>query len=528
MNLSDISIHAWIQEYGIKNEKGDPLDFKDHLFLFDIYRDTSPNLVVMKAAQVGLSTLEVLKMLYEARQQKKDFIYTLPTDQDVQTFVGGKVNRIIAQNPILQQYTQDKDTIEQKQVGDSMIYFRGTFTARAAIMVAADRLIHDEKDSSKQDVIDAYEARLQHSKYKEKHTFSHPSVPGFGVDVEWQKSDQKHWFITCPSCKKQQYLSFPESINFNTKEFVCKKCSGVLSKEDRRKGKWIAKYNNREYSGYWVSLLMCPWVSASEIVDKYQSPQVTKDFFWNKILGLPYMGDTNTVTRETIMRNVSNAVNLQDEVVIGADSGLTKHYVLGNKDGIFHYGKTETWADIEVFLNRFPKSILLIDALPDLTRPRELREKYPGRVFLVHYARDRKTMELVRWGNNEEEGNVTVDRNRTIQMCVDEIVDNRWTFNGTPEEWENYTQHWLNIYRVQELDAMERPVFIWKKKNTEDHWVHASLYWRVGMSKFGSKEGQIIQPGNMDMKSSPIIMPDGSVENPRARIQPRDKDWRIA
>src|SRR3990167_6974919 len=194
--MRDKGIHSWIKTNELKNEKGDLIEFINHLFLYDIYADRSPYLCIMKAAQVGASTLEVVKNIYDAYKQKMDIIYILPTDQDVSTFVGGKVNRIIAQNPILHEYTKDKDTIEQKQIDNSMLYFRGSWTKKSEIMVTADRLVKDEKDSCKQDVLSDYQARLQHSKYRQEHTFSHPSVPGFGVDVEWQESDQKHWFIS--------------------------------------------------------------------------------------------------------------------------------------------------------------------------------------------------------------------------------------------------------------------------------------------------------------------------------------------
>ena len=116
--LSDISIHSFIREHNIKNEVGLPIDFKSHAFLFDIYRDFSPKLCVIKAAQVGMTTAEIIKKLWGIKMMGIDGIYCLPTDSDVNTMVGSKVNRIIAQNPILQEWTKDKDSIEQKQIGN--------------------------------------------------------------------------------------------------------------------------------------------------------------------------------------------------------------------------------------------------------------------------------------------------------------------------------------------------------------------------------------------------------------------------
>src|SRR3990167_3857768 len=245
------TIHTWLQT-GIRNEKGDLIEFEDHPFLFDIYTDTAQYLTIMKAAQVGLSTASILKNHYDAKRYKLDIIYTLPTDTDVRTFVGGKVNRIIANNKSMLADVADKDSIEQKQVGNSMIYFRGSWTKKAAIMVTADRLVHDEKDSSKLDIIADYQARTQHSKFKQTHTFSHPSLPETGVHADWLQSDQKHWFVTCPHCKFEQFLNWDidnprkMSIDLEKRCFVCKRCRGILSDSIRANGFWRAKHPDRK------------------------------------------------------------------------------------------------------------------------------------------------------------------------------------------------------------------------------------------------------------------------------------------
>src|SRR3989344_3943381 len=138
---ADFSIHLWIRKHQIKNEKGDPIEFKNHLFLYDIYRDQSSKIVCMKAAQIGFSTLAILKNIYDAWSKRMEIIYTLSTDHDAAAFVSGKVDRIIANNPILKDYVADKDSVEQKSIGKSMIYFKGTHTKKAAITITADRLV---------------------------------------------------------------------------------------------------------------------------------------------------------------------------------------------------------------------------------------------------------------------------------------------------------------------------------------------------------------------------------------------------
>lgn len=524
MKLSDISIHAFLQEHQIKNETGQLLDFRDHLFLFDIYADQSPKLVCYKAAQIGFSTMAILKSLWLAKHKGLDIIYTMPSSSDMHDFVGGKVNRIINQNPILLSYVKDKDNVEQKQVGENIIYYRGTWGERAAIAVSSDLNIHDEEDRSKQEVIQQYASRLQHSPRKWEWHFSNPSVEGNGVSRYWAHSDQKHWFIQCGSCTQWQYLSWPESIDTNRKLFVCKYCNAEITREQRRVGKWVSKFKNKEFSGYWISLLMAPWITAEEII-KYHDTK-SAEYFSNFVLGLPYVGEGNQVTPDIIYRNCTTEINSQERVVIGCDSGIKKHYVLGNREGIFYSGVTESWDTIRGYLRQYERSIAVIDALPDITEPRKLREEFPGRVFLCHYARDRKTLGLIRWGKGEEVGNVVVDRNRGLQMVIDEFAGRRIPLQGTQDDWAEYESHWDTLYKVTENDTLGVPQSIWETSNGMDHFCHATLYWRVGMDKFKNDGGKIFTGDVPEFKTVDPIEAQRHAK-PKFSYVGEVDDWRL-
>jgi hypothetical protein len=528
------SVLAWLEHYNVVNEKGEPIDFRRHMFLEAIYEDQSQYLVVKKAAQIGMSTLEVLKNVRDAQIRRMDIIYTLPTDADVNVFVGGKVNRILSSNPPLSALTEDSDSIEKKQIGKSMLYFRGTWTKKSAIMVTADRLVHDEKDSSRQEVIADYQARLQHSKMKQIHSFSHPSVPNSGVDVEWKESDQKEWFITCPHCDKQQILTWNTedparmSVDLAAKEFVCKKCRRVLDWKARAKGEWRQKkgLEGAKWSGYHISLLMAPWVTAAEIAEKYNAViegKQTMDFFFNKVLGEPYAGGGNSVTEDMVMGLITKERNIYEgRIVIGVDTGVKLRYVIGNKQGLLGYGEVSAYVpdaqlgipldqSLEYFLKKFPESIMVVDQGGDIVGSRQLRAKYPGRVFLCHYARDRKTMELFRWGTKDEFGNVLVDRNRAMQLVIDEMRDKRFAlYNGDKNSWWDYYLHWSHIYRITEEDSLGVKRYAWLRSDRDD-WVHATVYWRVGVSRFGGRGG-IYMPQTESPDNSYVVNPDQTVE----------------
>lgn len=497
--LSEYNIHVFNEFYQIKNEQGLPLEFKSHAFMWDIYSDMSPKQAIMKPPQIGATVMMIIKSLWVAKNLKKDIIYTLPTQSDVNDMAGGKVNRLIAQNPVFREWVKEHDSVEQKTVGDNIIYYRGTWTNKQAMMVSSQLNIHDEVDASKEDVIVQYETRQQANKDGWRWYFSHPSLVGHGVHKYYLLSDQKHRFHTCPYCKYQQYLSWDTSnvnnmsIDIEKEIFVCKKCRKELPDSSREKGVWIKKYNdNREYSGWWINQLMCSWITAKKIIADYR--EKTPEYFYNQVLGLPYIGSGNQVTEDIIYKNLTDTLNDQrGRIVIGVDSGLPLWITIWNKQGMFYYGSCKDWGDIEKMLMRWPQSIVVADQGGDLIGVRKLQEKFPNRVFLCFYRHDRKTQDIITWGEGDKSGEVVVDRNKAIQMVIDEFTDKRIPLYGNKTDWHDYVTHWMNIYRTTEEDSLGIPRYVWERSGP-DHLVHATVYGRVGMDRFLNGETTFNDP----------------------------------
>jgi hypothetical protein len=482
--------------------------------MYDIYADWSPEIAGLKAAQVTWSTCFTYKTLFAAKNFKMDVIYSLPTSDDVREFVSGKVNRLIANNPTLLQWTEDKDSIEQKRVGGNNIYYRGTWTDRAALMIPADLYVSDETDRSKQDVVRQFETRLQHSKYAWKWYFSNPSAPGVGVDIPWTASDQKHWFIKCDGCNHEQYMTM-DNIMGNPPIFGCIKCQKVL---DRRKGRWAKKWKDKAISGYWVSLLMCPWVSAADILKKKTDGHLSDEQFTNFVLGQPYVGKGNVLSQPLFFQNLVNRVNPQDSrPIIGVDTGVDIRYTVGNKYGLFFFGECKDYSELEKLLSRWPDAIMVIDQGGDIIGPRKLREKYPNRVYLCFFRQDRKNDKLIQW--DDEDGTVVADRNKCIQLVVDEFTERRIPIFGTESEWWPYWLHWSHIYRVEEYNENTGETkFKWLRSNRDD-FALATVYWRIGMDRFMDSFATFIEPKPTFGDNGLEVLPDGTtLFRPKFRV----------
>jgi len=484
--LCAADIHIFLEQHQIKNEVGRVLDFKDHAFLWDIFEDFTPHQAIRKAAQIGFSTTAIIKSMWLAKTKKMDMIYTLPTYGDVHDFVTSKTNRIIQQNPVMQEWTKDRDTVEQKQVGESVIYYRGTWSERAALMISSDLNVHDEVDRSNLKVVDQYYSRLQHSKYGWQWLFSNPSVPDLGVDKLWNISDQKHWFIKCEHCGQQQYMTMANVLKKDEEwYFGCSKCKKVL---DRHEGQWVKRWQDKEASGYWISLLMAPWFTAKMVKQLEQTK--TPEYFANFVLGIPYVGSGNAVTKDVIMRNLTDEINRQDgRIVIGVDTGIDIRYVIGNEKGIFYYGECKGYEELDALMKRWDRAIMIIDQGGDITAPRALREKYKNRIFLAYYRSDSTSENFFDFDDNE--GKVTIERNKTIQLLIDEFTDRRIPIYGNETDWYDYWTHWSHIYRVVTESQLGVPIYKWQRSDRDD-WVHATVYYRAGIDRFMGGAGAII------------------------------------
>lgn len=534
----------WVLKHKIKNEIGTPIEFQKRKFLWDIYNDLSPFQAWLKPPQIGATVAQTIKSFYVAKKLNVQIIYTLPTQGDVQDMVGGSINRIIAQNPILREWVKDHDTVEQKQVGDSMIFYRGTFTAKQAMMIPSGLNIHDEVDASDPDVVVQYENRLQAQEHGGmRWYFSHPSLAGHGVDVYWAKSDKKEWYVKCNECKEIQVLTWPDSVSLERECYICKKCSSEIMDSARINGEWRnqdgVKWNGKiegeyEFSGWHVSQLMLYNKSAKDIIRSFNDPLKDKQYFYNYVLGLPYIGSDDKIEPSVVLRNVVDLVNEQlNRIVIGIDTGHGIHLTAMNSQGAFYYdniteitASRDPYDEVRRLLRLWPKSIVVSDQGGDLIGIRKLQAEFPGRVFLCFYRKDRKSLDLVEWGELANYGIVTVDRNRMMTLVVEQLRDiGRIRLNGTKDEWSEWASHFANIYRekivVKETKDKDNKElygneYVWKR-NGPDHYCHTLLYAIVGLQRYGGESAKIIGDSSLaGIPKGQIVQAEGVASFVRA------------
>ena len=515
VQASSFNCIAWILENNMVNENGSPFEFKDHTFMIEPYLDNSPRQVALKCAQIGWSTLAILREFHLAKFAGANVIHTFPSRNMSKDFVVPKVDPLIARNPVLRKMI-GVDSVALKQVGDRYVYYRGSFEQTEAISISAHVIINDEFDRSNQQVLKTYRSRLDDARRERPElgwewAFSNPSIPGYGVDAIWQKSDQKHWFVKCPHCGYDWYLTFPDNIDFEKQIRVCAKCKKPFTRNDLTSGRWVKKFLNRDISGYWISQMIVPWITAAQIIEKSEGDQ---DIFHNFVLGLPYVSKDTSVTRESIIKCISPGYNPKTNVAMGVDNGVIKHYVIGNRYGIFQIGETEDWGEIERLRNHFG-AIMVIDANPYPNTPQKLSNKYPGRSYIHYYQSDKKSLDIIRW-----EGMVVKsDRTKIIDSVVSEINSRDITYNLTERSLEDYISHWKNIYRIitDTPQGIKKPA--WETiEGRGDHYAHATIYWRIALEQTLG-QGKIVQPPQPEGKREEHVYVEGDKSVPALDIK---------
>ena len=340
------------------------------------------------------------------------------------------------------------------------------------------------------------------------------------------------WHIT-HSCG-ETYVMDESCINYSSKIYQCPRCSGLITQEEIRLGEWVATTKG-EWSGYWIPLWVNPMIEAKTICEYKRTS--SKDYFYNFVAGLPYVNPNDTLSQQVLESNlIPQANERKGRTIIGLDTGHNLHYTMLNKDGIFYHGYCpsveemghkpdyDPYDEIRSRLREDKSAVLISDQGGDLIGIRKLQAEFPGRVFLCWFVKETRNKELIRWGEDDEYGKVLVDRNRVIQLAVDEWNERRMPVNGTVADWQPWFNHWLNIYRVKEITGDESDPqygwrWVWKRKGA-DHYALSTIYALVGRDRFMESLATIIKRDTF-MKSVPTASRvDGSIPARRVGIPP--------
>lgn len=537
--LGRTDLARWIQENTFINGKN--FSFKDHEYQEQILLDPSPELVIRKSAQTGISEMSMRMALGLLMIMPGAFRigYTFPSATFASSYARTRLNPIISSSPALRaaSSSSDIDSSDIKTFGtDKELYFKGAAVGNSAISTSLSMLYHDELSFSDPEIIGDYWSRLQHSEYKWRVVLSTPTFIGDSIDQAFTGS-RRHWnFCKCEHCnhtfvpdfyKNVQipgYLGELDQINksnlhtvrYKEAQFLCPKCwrPTSLAPEHRE---WVCENptENHVAAGYQVQPFDAPKiVTLANLIDastKYASKAKFKQF----ALGLPATDSESGFTEEEI--DAIGVEMLQSPFhshVLGVDLGMYCHFAVGGvaMDGtlvVVHYERVAL-KDFRVryaaLVAQYRITVKVSDIQPYTELIMSLSET-DQRLFAARYVTrnglevyDLKQQEADVENAIEGVREVSVNRNGLFDKLLSVIRPAEGDTSGIKirkcGDWEMLKTHMLAMRRGQgQLRNGEFSSFWTKPPDGQDHYFHALGYlWVASQMRGVAFAGNAIMP----------------------------------
>lgn len=449
-----------------------------------------PDQVHEKATQMGNTSMAFLRSIHGCIHKfPLGVIYYFPTDHAVYDFSRTRIKPLVQKNKVIQDSMEDTDNVGVKRVGRSFMYFRGLKSITAVLSAPADMVVLDEMDRAAPDACEAAYERLSASSFKWILRLSNPTIPDYGINKEFQKSDQRFWLLKCRACGEWTCLEdeFPNCFLRTANMCVpwCKKCHRMLDKND---GAWVAKYPDRvEKHGYHYSQLFSSTVDGIDIWNRYQDAMASGrlQVFYNFKLGMPYASAKEQLTIEMVKACAvkffpRDPFKSSEPVFMGVDQGRDLHIVFKRLGPL---KKILTWFAIEKDFEQLDKyvekcQICIIDGMPEMRKARELASRHQGKVFLNFYNEHQKGS--ARW--NEEQMTVEENRTESLDASHEMIAKQRIIIPRHDALMDEYAKHCKNMAkRLEEDNETGSKRYVWVK-NGDDHFRHADNYAMIAMS----------------------------------------------
>ena len=476
-------------------------------FLRQPLADDSKYKTYRKSRQCGISENSVTELLYLSLMRPySKFMYVFPTNSAMKDFCQTRVDTTIATSPIINSLMgKGRNNIKTKRIGTCDLFFRSGSKSGTGEGVDLDGIFFDERDRMNKDILTAFTESLSSSELGIIRDISTPSLPNTGVDLSFGESDQKYWFVKCNKCGKKQVMTWPDSIVFRKSTgnyvYVCLHCGGVDCL-NRREGEWVAKITDtkQKWSGYQISQLDCPWITPDEIM--YKKGKFFPQFFYNYVLGIPYVGDNMLITQNVILRCIHAhlpSINASCRIIAGVDWGNISWMVVGaitaqEQIVILHYERISD-LDPEAHTNRVTELInsmniatTVCDSGYGTDRNSILFRRFPSanKVWACTYPSTKrsKIVDAV-WANKKR--TCTINRTSALMLMArgwqqGEFILPGVVVNSNPETL-TYFKHLKSLAIKMEQEKDDGEVLRSIGNIGDDHYAHATTYLYMAYAK---------------------------------------------
>jgi hypothetical protein len=361
--------------------------------------------------------LSVLKPIHGSfwGKYKQDIMVFFPSLKESSEFTKGRFDPVLEANKtLLKQALGKTDSASVKQIGKNYLYFRGTrgknigdseeISSSAAKSVPCDSIIFDEYDEMEMSIVELARQRILESDFKLETYLSTPTIPGYGIDDLYSKTDQRTWWIPCPHCSistpgvpvTAQHtcleLTFPQCLKRDKENIVYRVCSHCGGRLDLSAGGiWVPQSPSvTDKVGWWISRLSSVRGDVQGIMDMYEDPMADLRNLYNSLLGKPYIGQTEALTTADVISKctlynspgafhgpAAAGIDVSPKrlhVIIGCRTGRTNYQII-KVCRILKTATNDIFEEAAMILTRYGVKTFVIDKQPETSSARGLIKK---------------------------------------------------------------------------------------------------------------------------------------------------------
>ena len=274
---------------------------------------TDPDIywVVFKtSAQIGKTVIILHALGYFIHQDPSPILFALPTDKLAEAISKDRLAPMLRDTPILRALISDpksrdsSNTLLSKRFPGGNLTMVGSNSPANVSSRPIRVFLEDEKDrfaksaGTEGNVSSLGWARTKNFYNRKRISTSTPTEKNFSaIEDDWEKSDQREYYVPCPHCETQQTLKWAnvrwdkeedetgQKVHLpETARMVCEFCEREIDESARTKmlatGEWIAGRKSRGIAGFHINELYSPWrhwwETVTEFLESKDDPEKLK------------------------------------------------------------------------------------------------------------------------------------------------------------------------------------------------------------------------------------------------------------
>lgn len=511
----NMSMSEWIEKNTTLKKR--PFSFKGYEFQRKIVDDMHPDLHVVKISQVGLTEVQIRKALaFLVRNRGTNLIFSLPDENMFSRVSKARVKPIVNEDKVFNTpedvHNKAVRSTELMQFGQSFLYLVPAIES-AATSISADVVMNDEVDLSDQKMISLFASRLQGSKFKISQKFSTPSFPSYGVDLNFQTSDQHMYLCRCEKCNHYNHpefnhdfvhlpgmpdvkeltditQDFEDQLDFANAYIMCEKCGHPLDLDNPALREWVPKFPNRiNTRGYRIT----PFVNANlnlqyimKSLWSYQKNEHVRGFH-NTVLGVPYSDGNIQIPIADILASFTNMslappLNSYADLWVGVDMGQVCHVTIGagpnaeNLEAISFYQVRvdEIVKHLADLVENNPNIRFgCVDRHPYEPTARDIFMATKGKIIPTEY-RGAKEIHIVK-DAYDEPSHIQVNHTTFLDNLATKIRKRKFPMSGYGYQKHVLQEHLRDMVREEEPGKEAH----WTKLHGNDHYFHSTAFMAI-------------------------------------------------